>query len=77
MPRTAIRVYGDGPHRDEGGSHSTREVEIPPWVREAQRHCSGCRDDFYNGRMNCTGNPWCFSLQKSYARRKTRPPCYH
>jgi hypothetical protein len=27
-----------------------------------QKHCSGCRNDFYNGRQNVTGN-MCWSLE--------------
>lgn len=25
--------------------------------------CSGCRDDFYNGRANCDGNDRCWSAK--------------
>ena len=76
MPKAEVRMYGSGPRRDEGGQHHVETMEIPAWVRQAQKHCGGCHSNFYNGRMNCTGKPWCFSLQKSYARRKTRPPCF-
>ena len=77
MSAEHVRVYGSGPNRDEGGQFHYVEKQVPSWVRPAQRHCRGCHDNFYNGRANCTGDSWCFMLQKSYARRKTRPPCHH
>ena len=72
-----VKVYGEGEYQDEGGRFHYETKTEPAWVSSAQKHCSGCRDNFYNGRANCTGNSWCFSLAKSYARRKTRPNCYH
>lgn len=77
MADKSIRVYGSGPLRDEGGAYHIEHRPQPAWVSAAQRHCAGCHDDFYNGRANCTGNAWCLSLKRRYARRKTRPPCYH
>lgn len=75
--KATIRVHGGGELRDEGGSYSTRRVEIPSWVLKAQRHCGRCHDDFYNGRLNVGNLYWCWSLKPEYAQRKTRPPCYH
>ena len=72
-----VKVYGDGPYKDEGGSYRLEVKAIPSWVTQARRICAGCHDDFYNYRANCTGNSWCFSLKPSFAKRKTRPPCYH
>ena len=72
----AVRVYGEGPYVDEGGRYRMEDRPVNTWVRSAQKHCSGCRDNFYNGRANIGGNH-CFSLKKSYAKRKTRPKCYH
>lgn len=72
-----VRVYGEGPYKDEGGNYHLKEKPQPSWVQPAQKHCGGCHDNFYNGRGNCTGNSWCFSLKKSYANRKTRPGCHH
>ena len=77
MPDEAIRVYGSGEGRDEGGAYHVETVAVPSWVKPARKHCGGCRSDFYNGRMNCTGKSWCWMLKKSYATRKTRPPCFH
>lgn len=74
---TEIRVYGEGEQRDEGGKFKMVKATIPAWVTKARRHCAGCHDDFYNGRGNCTGKSWCWSMKQSYAKRKTRPPCYH
>lgn len=73
-----MKIYGSGPYEDKGGKYHFEERKVPYWVRYAQKHCSGCHDNFYNdGITNCTGNSWCFSLKKSYANRKTRPSCYH
>lgn len=72
-----VRVYGSGEYHDEGGRYHIEERPVPSWVRESRRICGGCHDDFYNYRANCDGNSWCFSLKKSYAKRKTRPACYH
>lgn len=77
MVKTTIRVHGGGEFRDEGGEYSTRQIEIPSWVPRAQRNCGGCHDNFYNGRLNCGNRCWCWSLKPEYARRKTKPPCYH
>lgn len=74
---TQIRVYGEGSYRDEGGVFRYEERPVPSWVKEARQICSGCHDDFYNYRANCTGDSWCFSLQKKYKGRKTKPPCFH
>ena len=76
--KTLVRSYSsDGARKDEGGRFDMKHAEIPHWVKRAMGWCGGCHDDFYNHRRNCTGNSWCFSLKVSYARRKTRPPCYH
>ncbi len=72
-----VRVYGSGTCHDEGGDFHLEEREIPAWVKAARKICRGCHDDFYNYRANCTGDAWCFSLQKSFGKRKTRPRCYH
>lgn len=78
MATEPVRVHcSDGPNRDEGGNFRVEERKAPSWVGPAMQHCGGCHDNFYNGRSNCTGNSWCWSLDKKYARRKTRPPCYH
>lgn len=70
------RVYGEGPLSDEGGRYRLVDRSTPSWVAGAQKHCMGCHNNFYNGRANCTGDNWCFSLRKAYAKRKTRPRCY-
>ncbi len=73
-----VRQHGrTGQFKDEGGPLDYIKVDVPLWVHKAQGWCGGCHDDFYNGRMNCTGKPWCFSLKESYVKRKARPPCYH
>ena len=72
-----VRIYGAGPYEDEGGKYHFEEKQVPYWVKYSQKHCGGCHADFYNGRDNCTGNSWCFSLQKAYSNRKTKPKCYH
>jgi len=79
MPPTTkatVRVYGEGPRKDEGGSHHIEERTTPAWVIAAWRKCRGCHQDFYNGRANCTGNHWCFMLKASFARLKGKPSCY-
>jgi|GEM_PF-6176327 len=78
MSEELVRVYGDGENRDEGGTYHRARHEVPDWVKLACRRCCvGCHDDFYNFRLNCNGNSWCWSLKPQYAKRKTRPPCYH
>lgn len=76
-PEEAVRVYGSGTGHDEGGAYHMQTAHVPSWVKPARKHCRGCRNDFYNGRANCTGKSWCFMLKTKFARRKTRPPCYH
>ena len=71
------KIYGHGDYQDEGGCFRYEERPQHSWVRAAQQLCTGCHDNFYNNRANCTGNSWCFSLKKSYGKRKTRPRCYH
>ena len=76
--KTLVREYAsDGQYKDEGGRYNLKKVDIPPWVNLAMGWCGGCHDDVYNHQQNFTGDSWCFSLQAAYARRKTRPPCYH
>ena len=53
-----------------------KKVE-PAWIRNARQKCTGCHDDFYNGRMNCTGNAWCMMLKPHYVKLKGKPNCYH
>ncbi len=74
---TAVRVYGTGEYQDEGGKYHIVTRKVPAWVKNARRVCAGCHDNFYNGRANCDGNSHCWSLKPEYARRKTRPPCFH
>jgi len=71
-----VGVYGKGELKDEGGRHHYEKVQEPDWVKKAQKHCAGCRDNFYNGRMNCTGNTWCMHLKPEYANINTKPPCF-
>lgn len=71
-----VKVYGQGDYKDEGGHYHFEERSEPFWVELAQKWCSGCYNNFYNGRANCTGDAWCFSLKKTYVKRKTRPSCY-
>ena len=77
METIAVRSYGAGTNVDEGGKYETKQAPVPSWFRAARQHCSGCHDDFYNARMNCTGAAHCFSMKPSFAKRKTRPPCFH
>lgn len=72
-----IRIYGSGAEHDEGGKFHFEKRQTPVWVEAAKKICGGCHDNFYNYRGNCTGDSWCFSLQKKYAGRKTKPPCFH
>ena len=74
---TVKRHSPSGQFRDEGGTYDVETVPVPAWVHRAQKHCPGCHDNFYNGRVSCTGNTWCWSLKPEYARRETRPDCYH
>lgn len=71
-----VKVYGSGDYQDEGGRFHYEERKVEAWIGPAQKHCSGCRNNFYNGRANMGGSH-CWSLKKSYAKRKTRPSCYH
>lgn len=78
MSEQAIRNHHpEGAHRDEGGPFDVVKAQVPSWVSVARKHCAGCHDNFYNGRQNCTGKSWCWSLKKSHATRKTRPLCHH
>jgi len=77
MAEEPVRIYGEGPNRDEGGNHTVETREVPTWYAKARQVCVGCHDNFYNGRANCTGKSYCFSLQAKFARRKTRPGCWH
>jgi len=57
------------------------------------KHCAGCRDNFYNGRQNVTGDK-CWNLESAelvkrllipvdlrppylHLKQKTVPNCYH
>lgn len=78
MATEPVRIYGSGPARDEGGDFHYEEKQTPTWVTRAQKKCTGCHDNFYNGRANCTGNHWCFSLKRAAKHRGSgKPSCYH
>ncbi len=78
MAKELVRIHGSGPGRDEGGTFRVEERPTPAWVTQAQKKCAGCHDNFYNHRANCTGNHWCFSLERAKSHRgKGRPSCFH
>lgn len=39
-----------------------------------KKHCSGCRDDFYNRRTNFDGNSQCWSLNDAVLVSRLRIP---
>ena len=47
-------------------------------IEERKKLCSGCHDDFYNHRMNCTGKDHCWNLlDKGKFRKGFKPKCWH
>jgi len=77
-----IRVYqsdaagSDG--YDEGGNFRLETATIPATLKRRMARCYGCHDSFYNGRANCGGRNWCWSLEHAeYFRKRGRPTCYH
>lgn len=65
--------------QDEGGKYKVVPVAEPPAkIARRIKRCGGCHDSFYNGRMNCTGQSWCWSLKddENFRKRGT-PRCWH
>ncbi len=64
--------------KDEGGYFRWIDVpDIPKKLVKRMIRCSGCHDDFYNHRINISGNH-CFSLNvNKYFSSKIKPKCFH
>lgn len=76
-----VRVYGaketEADGHDEGGYFKMEKVpDISKKLRKRMARCVGCRNSFYNGRANITGN-YCWSLgnYENFRKRGT-PRCF-
>jgi hypothetical protein len=76
-----VRVYceeNEAEGQDEGGSFRMKEVpDLPKKLKRRLPRCIGCRNNFYNGRANVSGNH-CWSLERgAFFRGRGKPKCWH
>lgn len=64
---------------DEGGYYRMKTVPaLSAKLKRRIERCTGCRNDFYNGRSNAGGMNTCFSIERdSNFRRRGQPTCFH
>ena len=84
---TRVREYCaeiESEGKDEGGYYKMVEApDVPAKLRRQREHrigrCSGCHDNFYNHRMNCTGQAVCWNLDDplNFQCRGGKPKCWH